>query len=131
MAMRETVATLRAYFILSGLLSFTIHGSSFQLSLKRPTTLADFFDIGFSLAFLYVGLLLPKLLKSSADRIVAFLYVTGGWSVLAYLLGLLHGENSPVTLILTLLILWYLLKNLRRLTAEAQTSPSGVTPSGA
>jgi len=35
-----------------------------------------------------------------------------------------------VTLLLSLLILWYLLKNIRRLAAEAQASSAGTVQSG-
>jgi predicted membrane channel-forming protein YqfA (hemolysin III family) len=88
--------------------------------------------IGFSAAFLYVGIDLPQLLRSSASRIVTLLYVSTGWVVFVFLLGLLEGLAliAVVTLLLSLLILWYLLKNIRRLAAEAQASPSGTIPFG-
>src|SRR5437870_2525402 len=89
-------------------------------------------SIGFSLAFVYVGFTLPKLLRGSASRIVTLLYASAGWTVFFFLLSLLGGPSTfgLVTLILTLLILWYLLKNVRRLAAEAQAAPSEPPPSG-
>ena len=135
MAMRETVRSLRAYFILSGLATLISYGRAlwvnFQGPLKLPTGIG-IIGIGFSLAFLYVGFSLPRLLRSSAGRIVTLLYVSTGWVVFVFLLGL-REELAPiavVTLVLSLLILWYLLRNVRRLAAEAQASSPGTVRSG-
>ena len=130
MAMRETVRSLRAYFILSGLATLISYGRAlwvnFQGAFKLPTGIAVI-GIGFSLAFLYVGIALPGLLRGCAGRVVTLLYVSTGWVVFVFLLGL-REELAPVavvTLLLSLLILWYLLKNVRRLAAEAQASSAG------
>lgn len=136
MAMRETVRSLRAYFILSGLATLFSYGRALWVNFQGPfmiATVIGIIGIGFSLAFLYVGFSLPGLLKSSVGRIVTLLYVSTGWVVFVFLLGLLEGV-APValfTLVLSLLILWYLLKNVRRLAAEAQVAPSeAAVPSG-
>lgn len=135
MAMRETVRSLRAYFILSGLATLVSYGRAlwvnFQGPFKLPTVIGVI-GICFSLAFLYVGICLPGLLRSSAGRIVTLLFVSTGWVVFVFLLGLLEGlaTVAVVTLLLSLLILWYLLKNVRRLAAEAQVSSSGTVPPG-
>jgi len=52
--------------------------------------------------------------------------------VFVFLLGLLEGlaPIAVVTLVLSLPILWYLLKNVRRLAVEAQASVSGTVPFG-
>lgn len=134
MAMKETVRSLRAYFILSGLATLFFSASALRVSLPGPLTIAmivDVVSIGFSLAFLYVGFSLAGLLRSSPDRIVILLYVSTGWTVFVYLRSLFLGL-SPFALgwlIITLLILWYLLRNVRRLAAEAQVVSSGATPS--
>jgi hypothetical protein len=136
MAMRETVRSLRAYFILSGFATLFSYGRAlwvnFQGPFKLPTVIGVI-GIGFSLAFLYAGFTLPGLLKSSAGRVVTLLYVSTGWVVFVFLLGLLEGlaPVAVVTLLLSLLILWYLLKNVRRLAAEAQASSSGTASPGA
>jgi hypothetical protein len=130
MAMKETVRSLRAYFILSGVATLISYGRAlwvnFQGPFKLPTAIGVI-GIGFSVAFLYVGINLPRLLRSSASRVVTLLYVSTGWVVFVFLLGL-REELAPiavVTLLLSLLILWYLLKNIRRLAAEAQASSAG------
>lgn len=134
--MRETVRSLRAYFILSGVATLFSYGRALLVnSQEGPLIFAivvGIIGIGFSLAFLYAGFSLPRLLTSSAGRIVTLLYVSTGWVVFVFLLGLLEAQPTPValfTLVLSLLILWYLLKNVRRLAAEAQVSSSAV-PSG-
>ena len=83
-------------------------------------------SLAFSLAFVYVGFVLAKLLRNSAQRIVILLYASAGWTVLLFLVSLLGGPSMPalVTLVISLLILWYLLKNVRRLAGEAHGGPS-------
>jgi predicted exporter len=135
MAMRETVGSLRAYFILSGLASLLAYGRALWVNFQGPVSIATvigIIGIGFSLAFLCVGFALPRLLKSSAGRVVTLLYVSTGWVAFVFLLGLLEGlaPVAVITLILSLLILWYLLRNIRRLAAEAQGASSGTAPSG-
>jgi hypothetical protein len=53
------------------------------------------------------------------------LYVATGWAILTSLLGLLNGMHPGTIALLgiSLLILWYLLRNVRRLAAEAQSPP--------
>ena len=132
MGMRETVGSLRAYFILSGLA-----GAFFALRVSLLGAgifglIVEILSIGFSLAFVYVGFTLPKMLRESASRIVTLLYVSAGWTVFFFLVSLLGGPSvfGLVSLILSLLILWYLLKNVRRLAAEAQASPVEPRPFG-
>jgi hypothetical protein len=135
MGMRETVRSLRAYFIFSGLAGVFFAVSALRVSLLGVGVLGvivGLISMGFSLAFVYVGFTLPKLLRGSASRIVVLLYASAGWTVFFFLLSLLGGPSTfgLVTLILTLLILWYLLKNVRRLAGEAQAAPSEPPPSG-
>ncbi len=126
---------LAAYFILSGLATLFSYGRALWVNFQGSFTLATVvgvIGIGFSLAFLYVGISLPRLLRSSAGRVVTLLYVSTGWVLFVFLLGLLEGlaPVAVITLLLSLLILWYLLKNVRRLAAEAKVSSSGTVPSG-
>jgi hypothetical protein len=126
MGMRETVGSLRAYFILSGLAGAFIAFRVALLGAGIFGVIVALVSVGFSLAFMYVGFTLPKLLRDSASRIVTLLYASAGWTVFFFLLSLLGGPSTYglVSLILTLLILWYLLKNVQRLAAEAQAAPS-------
>ena len=134
MEMRETVRSLRTYFIFSGLAGVLFGVSALRVNLLGTAigAIIGLISIGFSLAFVYVGFTLPKLLRVSANRIVALLYVSTGWTVFFFLLSLFGGLSvfGLVSLIVTLLILWYLLKNVRRLAAEVQAAPSEASPSG-
>ena len=130
MAMKETVRSLRAYFILSGLASLwfqflnVVHLRAAISPVTILATAIGIVGIGLALAFLYVGGFLPKLLRSSPHRIVILLYVGAGWAVLTSLLSLLNGVQIETVVVLgiSLLILWYLLRNVRRLAAEEQHS---------
>lgn len=135
MEMRETVRSLRAYFIFSGLAGVFFGVSALRANLLGTAigAIIGFISIGFSLAFVYVGFTLPKLLRVSANRIVMLLYASTAWTVFFFLLSLLGGPSvfGLVALVLTLLILWYLLKNVRRLAAEVQATPSETQGPGA
>jgi predicted membrane channel-forming protein YqfA (hemolysin III family) len=131
MAMKETVRSLRAYFLLSGIASLCFGFLGLAASLPTvisPTTLLvasiGIVGIGFSLAFLYVGAFLPGLLRNSSHRIVILLYASTAWAVLTFLLSLLNGvqPGAIVVIVISLLILWYLLRNVRRLAGEAHQS---------
>jgi hypothetical protein len=126
MGMRETVGSLRAYFILSGLAGIFSAIGLIYLNGGIVGVVIALVTIGFSLAFLYVGFALAKLLRSSSSRITTLLYSSAGWSVFAFLLSILGGLSAGalVTLVLSLLIVWYLLRNVRRLAGEAQAAPT-------
>jgi hypothetical protein len=126
MGMRETAGSLRTYFILSGLAGVFFALRVSLLGAGIIGVILELISIGFSLAFVYVGFTLPKLLRESASRVVILLYASAAWTVFFFLLSLLGGPSAfgLVSLILTLLIVWYLLKNVRRLAAEAQAAPS-------
>jgi small-conductance mechanosensitive channel len=124
--MRETVGSLRAYFILSGVAGILSALRMNLLSTGIIGAIVEVITIALSLAFVYVGFVLSRLLRSSASHIATLLYVSAGWSVFAFLLSILGGPSTIalVTLILSLLIVWYLLKNVRRLAGEAHAAPS-------
>ena len=126
MGMRETVGSLRAYFILSGLAGVFPALRINLLNAGIIGAVVEVITIAFSLAFVYVGFTLSKLLRSSASRLATLLYASAGWSVFAFLLSVLGGPSAIAlfTLILSLLIVWYLLKNVRRLAGEAQAAQS-------
>jgi hypothetical protein len=124
--MRETVGSLRAYFILSGLAGVF---SALRINLLNAGIIGavvEVITIAFSVAFVYVGFTLSKLLRSSASRVATLLYASAGWSVFAFLLSVLGGPSAIAlfTLILSLLIVWYSLKNVQRLAGEAQAAQS-------
>jgi len=132
MGMRETVRSLRAYFLFSGLAGVVFAVRVARLGAGIFVVIVALISVGFSLAFVNFGFTLPKLLRNSVGRIGTLLYTSAGWTVLCFLLSLLGGPSAfgLVSLILTLLILWYLLKNVRRLAADSQPAPSEPPPFG-
>lgn len=133
--MRETVRSLRIYFMLSGLASLWVGFQSLVSVFRAPVSPATIVAIASAIAsatlavgFIYVGLFLGRLLQHSSNLIVMLLYLSMGLAILSSLLSFLAGAGvtAIVVLAVTLLILWYLLRNVRRLAAEAQPSPTGV-----
>lgn len=128
--MKETVRSLRVYFILSGLAGALVSGSALRVSLEGSAmteAALQTVSIALSVAFLYVGFGLAGLLRTSAGRVIAILYLSAGWSAFHFLIRLLR-TGVPfglVTLVLVLLIVWYLLRNIKRLAAEAQIASPG------
>ena len=131
--MRETVRSLRLYFILSGLAELWLQSGVLvgilRSTISAATIAAAVFGIvgvSFSLAYLYVGAFLPALLRTSSHRVVMLLYISAGWLVVSSVLGFLSTDRVWVVvgLVLGLLIIWYLLRNVRRLTLEAQNVSS-------
>jgi hypothetical protein len=93
MQMRETVRSLRLYFILSGLAGALVSGSALRVSLQSSATTEAALraiSIALSLAFLYVGFNLAGLLRTSPGRVKAILYVTAGWSAFDFLIRLVR-----------------------------------------
>ncbi len=84
-----------------------------------------------SLAFLYVGFFLRRLLKDSSHRIVILIYIGMAWVVISFLANLFGGIQTQEVVIdaLSILLGLYLLKNIRRLAAEAQDEALGALPS--
>src|SRR5713226_4299444 len=98
--MKETVRSLRAYFILCGLAEFYWEAVALVSTLRSTisvatvlTVLVAIVSIGFSIAFLYVGALLPALLRRQVDRIVTLLYVSAGWLVVSSVPGFFIGDR--------------------------------------
>jgi hypothetical protein len=124
MAMRETVRSLRAYFILSALLS---GGANLWTLVNTPSGVAAAFaliGLGFSAAYLYLAFNLRRLLATNPPRITNVLIAGAVFLGLLFVLDLLSkaaGGTLPVTVI-GLLITWYLFVNVRRLAAETQSA---------
>jgi hypothetical protein len=138
MAMKESIRSLRLYFILSGLASLWVSLITFTPALRASVSaaviMAGVFGIAFlamSLAYLYVGFFLRRLLKDSSHRIVMLIYAGMAWIGISFLANLFGGIQTQEIFIdvLSLLLGVYLLKNVRRLAAEAQDPAIGALPS--
>ena len=79
---------------------------------------------------MYVGFFLRRLLKDSSHRIVMLIYASMVWVVLSFLGTLFSGVElrEIVGDALSLLLGFYLLKNVRRLASEEQDPTLGALP---
>ena len=121
MAMRESVKSLRSYFVFVGALT-ALQGFSMAKGSEFNVILGIFCLVQFSLAagYLYVGLKLDKLLTTSIKPIAVVL--SAGVAVLAlmFLISLVGGLSFQYTfqLVLGSVIAWYLYRNAKRLSFE-------------
>ena len=122
MAMRETVRSLKVYFIVSALLSGAVNLTALLRGEPGVGTVISLIGIGFAVAYLYVGIRLRKLLSTAPGRITKLLITGAVFLLLLLALDLLSGMGSGTLpqAIVGLLITWYLFVNVRRLATESQ-----------
>jgi hypothetical protein len=130
MAMRETVRSLKAYFVLSALLSGGMNIWALFRGESGVGTVICLVAVGFAVAYLYVGLRLRQLLATSPDQITKLLIAGAVFMALVFGLHLVFGMAAGMlpVVIISLLITWYLFVNVRRLAAESK--PSTTTMAG-
>jgi hypothetical protein len=138
MAMKESVRSLRVYFILSGLASLCVCVVTVTPILRASPSAVVIVEAFFgmvlltmSLAFLYVGFFLRRLLKDSSHRIVLLIYIGMACVAISFLASLFGGLETReiVTDVLSILLGLYLLKNIRRLAVEAHDEALSALPS--
>ena len=145
MAMRETVRSLRVYFIVIGIIGGASTSDLGSLANFRENVVGAGFAIiglGFALAYLFVGVFLRRLLVQSVGTINVVLYASLAYLVLSSLFELLSGLSIAHTSLRTaadeagggfsaativylavgLGIIWYLLRNVKRLSQEERSS---------
>lgn len=136
--MRETVRSLKAYFIVIAVLGLIKSISTLSLiviavlafresistlslwSLSPLFLIIDLIGLAFALAYLYIGISLRKLLVDSPKIINNVILASMAYQVLNFLLSLLNGVqlSSIIQLAIGLLITWYLLNSVKRLSLE-------------
>ena len=122
--MQETVRSLRAYLVvaavLQGLSSVPI---LFHAGVPVLALLVGVIGGVFALAYLYLGVRLRSLLTDAPSRVIGVLYGGAAFQVLVFLLFAalsgIHGAEVA-TLGIGLLIIWYLIGNVRRLAATPE-----------
>ncbi len=125
--MKETVASMRAYLILTGLVSGAL--TVFALTGSQHLLVSIFSAIGLLVAFAYiaVGVALRPMLRLGVLPITVFVGACLAWIAFSFLVGLLLGQIQLLTLVVGTAINLYLLRNGRRLAREMETSPSAVS----
>lgn len=122
--MRESVGSLKAYFIVIAVLSALGGVSVLGSAPSDPLLLiAGIISFIFASAYFYIGILLRKLLAESPKLIERFLYVNIAYQVIMFFLSISQGFQIGlvIRLSIALLIIWYLLVNVRRLSKEAKS----------
>jgi hypothetical protein len=127
MAMKESVGSLRLYFIFVALFAGFQSVSLFVESRGNVIVVIDAL-LGFMLAVAYlcIGIGLRKLLVKSSKIVTGVILTSMAFLVLDFLLTVLVGlpfemVGKLIRLIIGLLITWYLLSNVNRLSYELQS----------
>lgn len=120
--MKETVGSLKAYFIVVGLLGGI--GSVallIQAQGNAAFIVSGLVSLGLSIGYFYIGVVLRKLLVKSPQLITTVLYISLISLLVNLVLGLSDGfqVNEGFRSAIGLFIVLYLLNNVKRLSAEA------------
>ena len=123
--MKETVQSLRVYFIVIAVLS-GIAGLVALFALPvRPYSLYAALAIVFGGAYFYVGIQLRSLLVTSPRIVLAVVLASGIAEILGLFVNLTVGiPTDPARLCLGLVITGYLYVNVRRLSSNERPSSS-------
>lgn len=124
MEMKENVRSLRAYFLLVGLFTGYQHGYLFTRSQGNIVLLIlALLGLGFAIAYFCIGVALRRLLRWSPKTIQGVIVASMGFLILIFMLSLLGGGKGTmaIQLIFGLLITWYLLTNVKRLSEEEKS----------
>lgn len=133
MAMRETVSSIRAYFILSGLLAALSYASTISASGGGIAAVLGVCGLALSLAYLYLGFRFKTLLTAAPNQILLVLKAGAAFLIIVLLLAVAGGAGlaGVFGFGLGLLITWYLYVNSKRLVAETQKPATNAAPSTA
>jgi thiol:disulfide interchange protein len=123
--MKESVGSLKAYFIVVSVLGIISSLATLGTSQINPLVLVFFLiELGFSLTYLYIGITLRKLLVKSPELLNNILFGSMAYHVIIFLLSLLNGFQIVlvIRLAIALLLFWYLLINVKRLSQEVKSN---------
>jgi hypothetical protein len=123
--MKETVRSLRAYFVIVGLLTVYLDGTSLMASSNVLTTAFSGVGLLLAVGFLYAGVALPTLLAKAPQRINVLLALTAASSIALVVVVMLRTPSifAVVWQAVSLLVCGYLYVNVKRLAAEARALP--------
>jgi hypothetical protein len=122
--MRETIGSLKTYFIFIAVLGLIGSiGSIAALNVNPIFLIVGLIGLLFSVAYLYIGIRLRKLLVESPKLINNVIFGNMAYMIINFLLTLLNGfQSGPVIqLAVGLLITWYLHKGVERLSQEEKS----------
>jgi len=122
--MRETAGSLKAYFIVVAVLGLIGNVATIAASqINLIFLIIGLVGLAFSIAYFYIGIMLRRLLIKSPELINNVILSSMVYLIINFLLTLL-GEfqaSSVVQLAVGLLITWYLLSSVKRLSQEEKS----------
>jgi phosphotransferase system glucose/maltose/N-acetylglucosamine-specific IIC component len=129
MAMRETVGSLRAYLVLSGLLATVAYGIPLTVGVSGIAAVILVGGVAVGLSYVFLGVRLKSLLANSPTTVFRILYAGVAFLVIALLVQVAWGNaiKALPSALLGLLITWYMLANTKRLSAEMSVG-AGASP---
>jgi len=121
MLMKESVASMRAYFAFVGIVGL-VNG---VLNIMAPAqdlvvTILTSGSLALGIGYLYSSIKFPEYLETSTIVVRTLLYISGGWCALNILVAIAMGLYGValVVPIVAIIIVWYLFLNVRRLEEE-------------
>lgn len=122
--MRETVNSLKTYFTIVAVLNAIGGTAAILVAAESPLILLPIglLGLGFAVVYLYLRLNCRNLLIHSPGTMNAVIVANMGFQVLGFLINMLIGigGEAVVRLVVGLLIGWYLLNSIKRLSKEEQ-----------
>ena len=117
--MKESIVSLKAYFIIIGMIGLAI---GLAHSISGSNAIISLIGVAFSVSYLYIGITLRKLLIESPEVLERIIYANIAYIILSFLFGLFSGLSvSLIRLVIGLLINWYLLNSVKRLSIDEST----------
>ena len=109
MIMKESVRSLRIYFIVAGAFNVFFIAKEMIVS-SRAFHVGDILTFAVGGAFIYYGVKMSKYIRTSPKTLVVFTYIIGGLTVVSYLI--LTQWFAVVILVLVTLYLVYSIKKV-------------------
>lgn len=132
MSMQESVKSLKAYFIIIGILSLLSLGNVSVIGKNFGLGLIAVINILFSIIYIYFGLKLSDLLKKSSKLVTSILTIgiiyivaTGSYSILFNQAAKQSNIIFWGNIVIGILINAYLIKNIKRLSLAINQNSAG------
>lgn len=109
--MKETEKSLRAYFIIVGILGLLSLIISKVLNPEISIGLFSIIELILGAMFIYFGIKMNKYLQDSPKTLVMFVYIAFGITTISHLV-----VGNFIFAIIPVLIGWYFVKNIKKLS---------------
>lgn len=122
----ETIGSLRVYFLVVAVLGGLSNAFALAVSPLSLLSLAYGASLVLALAFLYVGIRLRYLVENAPRQAQGVMLGAGALLLVSAAVNLLSGAIAGVIqAVIGLALVWYLIFNLKRLSAQAGSTAEG------